>query len=113
MIYNAQDVQTGNATAQSSVINTVEGNGSVSTHIEVEANGEKKVLDTNAPGTYKISVRFDNNVNATKTSTIVNSKSPIATSTPTIIQRDKSSNLSLISSFIKRIELFLQGFKIL
>jgi|SRR3990167_2017946 len=51
----AESITTGDATAKSSVTNTVQG-GNVETHIEVEANGEKKVLDTTEPGTHKLEV---------------------------------------------------------
>jgi len=67
MIYYAQNIQTGNARAQSAVVNTVEGDSSVVTHIEVEANGEKKTLDANSPGTYSLSVESNDNNNKTIT----------------------------------------------
>ena len=112
MIYYAQNIQIGNANAQSSVINTVEGNGNVSTHIEVEANGDKKVLDTNSSGTYSLSVQSNNGAVST-VSVIATSESPIATATPKVLQKNISPIQSLISSFINRIQVILQHFKIL
>ncbi len=58
--YYAQ-IQTGGANAQSSVQTDIQGSGNVSTHIEVQANGQTKTLDANSPGTYRLSVSSDAN----------------------------------------------------
>lgn len=53
-------IKTGDSTAEVHVVNSVEGtstNNSTSnihTHIEVETNGEKKVLDEDGPGNYSV-----------------------------------------------------------
>lgn len=60
----AQDITTGNASAKSEIRTEVQGDShspgsgqaNVYTKIEVEANGEKKVLESNEPGTHKLEV---------------------------------------------------------
>jgi hypothetical protein len=118
MNYYAQNVQTGNTTAQSSVISTVEGSGSVSTHIEVEANGDKKVLDVNSPGTYSLSVQSNGNQATTPppTTTVTPDQHIILDSTePTthsaVInknQKNKTMATDIFSSFVIRIEDFFK-----
>lgn len=49
-------ITTGNSFSKSSVINEVSGEGDVYTKIEVEANGEKKILESKDPGTYTVEV---------------------------------------------------------
>jgi hypothetical protein len=78
-------IQTGNASAQTSVQTNVEGSSNVSTHIEVQANGEKKVLDTNSPGTYSLSVQSNDDNSQTIT--------PTPTPTPTITLSPKTSDI--------------------
>lgn len=58
-----ESITTGNASAKSTVTNEVQGGSNVYTKIEVEANGEKKVLETTEPGTHEVKV--ENNSNAT------------------------------------------------
>lgn len=47
---------TGDSYSKSTVTNQVEG-GNVYTRIEVEANGEKKILESNKSGTHQVEVR--------------------------------------------------------
>jgi hypothetical protein len=56
-----QTIQTGNASANSTVINNVSG-GSVYTKIEVTANGEKKTLETTEQGTHSLEINSNKNI---------------------------------------------------
>jgi hypothetical protein len=109
-------VQTGNANAGSSVQTDIQGNGSVSTHIEVQANGEKKTLDANSPGTYSLSVQSNDNGNPTTTPTptiiIEPSSSPkSATATPTIIVKSSQKQAPDNSpSFFVNLAKYLESF---
>jgi hypothetical protein len=58
---NAESIKTGTAKAESKVETHAQG-GSVTTHIEVEANGEKKVLDSNEEGKNELEVESDSSV---------------------------------------------------
>lgn len=60
----AQDIVTGDASAKSTVTNEVSGNANVYTKIEVEANGEKKVLETTEPGEHRLEVSSNSNASA-------------------------------------------------
>lgn len=80
--YYAQ-IQTGSANAQSSVETNIQGSGNVSTHIEVSANGEKKTLDANSPGTYSLSVQSSNNNNSNNETITPTVPTPHLSSTPT------------------------------
>ena len=87
MFYYAQNAQTGNATTQSIVETNIQGDGSVSTHIEVEANGEKKVLNANSAGNYKLDIESNNNsatVSASSSTSSTFSKKPNANEKPKI-----------------------------
>lgn len=112
-VYYAQNIQTGNASAQSTVVNNVQGNGSVSTHIEVEANGEKKVLDSNSPGTYRLQVQ-SNSSDQTTTKTPTVSPSPTRLSlntkdkTSTAVEKQKNHNSSFFSSFTEHLRNFFK-----
>lgn len=106
----AQAIQTGNSSAQSSVQTNIQGNGSVSTHIEVSANGEKKVLDSNSPGTYKLEVQSNNNNNSDQNITPIISLFPIPTATPTstlIPKKTEAHKSSFLSDIEKNIQKFL------
>jgi hypothetical protein len=114
----AQNIQTGNASAQSTVQTDVQGSGSVSTHIEINANGVKKVLDSNSPGTYKLEVQSNgnsssenNNDNQTITPTVSLSPTPTiaptATPTPPIIVKTRENHNS---SFLSNIAQDIQNF---
>ncbi len=59
----AEGITTGNASSYSKVETNIEGNGNVQTHIEVEANGEKKLLDRDKPGTYEVNINSDTKIN--------------------------------------------------
>jgi hypothetical protein len=112
VIYYAQNIQTGNASAQSSVVNNVEGNGSVTTHIETTANGQTNVIDANGNG--QTDVENDNGIiTVSKSPQITIAQTQIFTSTPTatIAPKGKSKFPSLVSSFIKQLQAFLQHFK--
>lgn len=109
----AQVIQTGNSNAQSSVQTSIEGNGSISTHIEVNANGERKVLDSNSPGTYSLQVGTSNNSNTnnneTISPTISLSPTQAASPTPTIIERKPEiHNQSFLSNFKNIMQNFLK-----
>jgi len=109
--YFAQNIQTGNANAESSVQTNIQGGGSVSTHIEVSANGEKKVLNSNSPGTYTLNVSSSNNNTGSQTITPIISSSPIASPSPKVEQKNiihKKSLLSNIENVIQNlINIFL------
>lgn len=53
-------IATGNSYSKSTVINEVGGEGNVHTRIEVEANGEKKVLESTGAGRYELEVKSTN-----------------------------------------------------
>ena len=109
----AQGITTGNASSYSKVETNIEGNGNVQTYIEVEANGEKKVLDADKPGNYKLNINSDTKIND-------NSPTPTKTSSASGVlvddQGDEKENnngidkrsliqivIENISNFIKRI----------
>jgi predicted RNA-binding protein with RPS1 domain len=97
-------LQTGNASAQSSVQTDIQGSGNVSTHIEVEANGQKKVLDANSPGTYNLSIQSNNNGDAKPTvSSIASRESELK---PKIAKKSEIKPIFL-SIFVKDIEDFI------
>jgi hypothetical protein len=50
----ADDVQQGAASSQTTVQNTIQGPGSVSSHTESTVNGQTQTLDVNTPGTYTL-----------------------------------------------------------
>lgn len=52
-------ISTGNAYSESTVINEIEGDGKVYTRIEVEANGERKILEATGAGRYELEVKKD------------------------------------------------------
>lgn len=106
----ADDVQPGNASAQSTVINNVQGSGSVQTHIETSANGQTNVIDTQGNG--QVNVENNNgNVSVTKTPgvTIVQTQTVTSTPAPTAAPKVEhklsfvANLMQDISSFISRI----------
>jgi len=110
MVYYAQNIQTGNSHAQSSVISNVQ-DGNVITHIETTANGQTNVIDANGNG--QISVNNDNGkVSITKTPqvTIVQTQTLSSTPTPTIILKNKSSIKTLSATLLKEIQNFFKQF---
>lgn len=97
----SENIQTGNASAQSSVETKIQGSGSVTTHIEVTANGEKKILDASKPGSYSVSVESNSNSNEV-------SPSSTPSATPTIDNNNNSEKSSFISTLVKNIRNFFK-----
>ena len=100
----AETITTGNASAQSSVRNEVNG-GDVYTKIEVEANGEKKVLETNEPGTHSLEVKSDANSNAEASLSVSTEE---ATEEAKIKKETESSEGNIVQKIFKSISSFLQ-----
>jgi hypothetical protein len=117
----AQDVQTGNASAQSTVTNTVNGSG-CSTHMEIIVNGERRVLDSTDCGTHTLS----NTANATEeevspkpsiikpvlkspTVSILPSSTSSATPQAALLEKKEIHESSFISNFVKKIQEFFKG----
>jgi len=67
---NAESITTGDATAKSEIRTEVQGEADVYTKTEVEANGEKKTLETNEPGTHSLEVKSDSNSNTEASSSV-------------------------------------------
>lgn len=86
---NAQNITTGNASAQSTVETKIEGTGNFKTRIEIQANDKKEVLEASNPGTYKLEVKSDES-----TSTQVSTPNPV-------LKEEKPDN------FAKRIQIFV------
>jgi hypothetical protein len=84
----AQSIQTGNASANSTIINNVSGTGSVYTKIEVEANGEKKTLETTEQGAHSLEVNSNKN----------NIKASSSAEVKQIIKTQKTRSISLIDN---------------
>src|SRR3989338_2339256 len=99
----AETITTGNASAQSSVRNEVNG-GDVYTKIEVEANGEKKVLETNEPGTHSLEVKSDANSNTEASSSV----STEASTDEAEFKETKSAAGNIVQKIFKSISSFLQ-----
>lgn len=115
----AQNIQTGNSSATSTVETNIQGNGNVKTHIETSANGVTKTLDATGSGIYKVEVRSNGNNAPQNSNNPVFSPSsfraPTASATPTvkpdiknkIQEKSFAANISkfveIISSFFKRI----------
>ena len=100
----AETITTGNASAQSSVRNEVNG-GDVYTKIELEANGEKKVLETNEPGTHSLEVKSDANSNTEASSSVSTEES---TEEAKIKKETKSSAGNIVQKIFKSISNFFQ-----
>jgi hypothetical protein len=108
VIYYAQNIQTGNASAKSSVVNEVEGSGNVTTHIETTANGQTNIIDANGNG--GITVSNDNGkVSVTKTPqvTIVQTQTLNSTPTPTMTPVKTVHKTSFFSNFIEKVSNFI------
>lgn len=110
----AENITTGNASAKSTVDTTVDG-GSVTTHIEVEANGEKKVFDSDKPGSFKVEVKSNGSSSSTQTSTgSAPSANPSASATAKVEKKIEEINRKndLIGAFVKTlIKNILDSFK--
>lgn len=106
----AQEIQTGNASAKSSVETNIEGNGNVETHIEIQANGEKKVIDSNKPGKIEVTLGSKNNSIETEkdSSPAANIKKEIKNINNQKITSDKL--LNDIANFFKKIFKFFDLF---
>ena len=100
----AETITTGNASAQSSVRNEVNG-GDVYTKIELEANGEKKVLETNEPGTHSLEVKSDANSNAEASLSVSTEE---ATEEAKIKKETESSEGNIVQKIFKSISNFFQ-----
>jgi len=100
----AETITTGNANAQSSVRNEVNG-GDVYTKIEVEANGEKKVLETNEQGTHSLEVKSGANSNTEASSSVSTEES---TEEAKIKKETKSSAGNIVQKIFKSISNFFQ-----
>lgn len=100
-----QSIQTGNASAKSTVETDVQGSGNVHTVIQVEANGEKKTLDTTEPGTHTLEV----NSNENETNKIIEDGKIKATPSATITPKVKN----MISNRVSKTNSgsFLNGLK--
>jgi|SRR3989344_1758893 len=99
----AESVSTGNATAKSRVETKIESSGSVTTRIEVGANGEKKVLDANEPGSYSVGVESKSDLNEVSPSSAPSGK-------PNIGNNNGSQKTFFISAFAKNIRNFFKNF---
>lgn len=105
----AQEIQTGNQSAETKITNNVNG-GSVTTHIETTVNGQTTTVDSNEPG--KIEVINNNGEVKINKSTLEKpsmSSSNIASSSPRIVPRKTefkniiSGFFEIISNFFKRV----------
>jgi hypothetical protein len=102
-------IQTGNANAQSSVETNIQGSGNVSTHIEVEANGEKKTLDANSPGTYTLGVQSNTNSTQNPTPVPKGLANPnAATATPNMTKESEIHKPSFFSNVMVSLQNFLK-----
>lgn len=106
----ADTIITGNASAKSTVNTTIEGGGSVTTHIDVEANGKKKTLDSNQPGSYNVEVKSNGSSSSVQTSTdSSHSANPTASATAKFkekieqIKKKQESVATLVEDIIKNI----------
>lgn len=104
----ADEMQTGNATTKSTVINNVQGNGSVTTHIENTVNGQTTTVDSNQPG--KIVVENNNGtVVITKTPEQLLSVSPTpkTNASPTMAPKKIKHKVPFISNLFENLSNFL------
>jgi len=103
----ADNIQTRNASAQSTVENNVQGNGNVTTHIETSANGQTNVIDTQGNG--QINVTNNNgNVTITKTPQVTIVQTLNSTPTPKIIYKHQPKTPSLVSGLFENLTNFLK-----
>ena len=102
----AQSIQTGNSNVNVDVETNIQGNGNVKTHIETNANGVRKVLDANSPGTYRVDLKSDEGNSSS-------SASPTLSGVPTVVKIENNKQnsptvLDFINNFRKHIEDFLK-----
>ena len=100
-----QSIQTGNASAKSTVETNVQGSGSVHTVIQVEANGEKKTQDTTEPGTHTLEINSNTNEVDTSPSATVTPKVKNKVNSKTV----KPANNSWFNNFKNRVLNFLKN----
>ncbi len=105
---SAQNIQTGNSNASSTVETNVEGSGNVQTHIEVNANGEKKVLDTTGPGTYKVEVNSNSNYKTSSSETSTSSAKTSSVSAKLSVQN--KSQPPAVVDIIKNFRIYVEDF---
>lgn len=98
----AATITTGNAYSKSTVVNKVEGQ-EVYTRIEVEANGEKKILESNQSGKHEVEVKSSgsSSAQATVKSTIIATSSSENTSINTKIRSLLGSIVKMISKIFR------------
>jgi hypothetical protein len=105
-------INTGNTAAQSTVQTDIQGSGNVSTHIEVQANGEKKTLDANSPGTYSLSVKANNNGEQEMTPNLTPRPTGISretTATPTAIIQNEQKSEAIMPSLFSRFAIYIEN----
>ena len=105
---SAQNIQTGNSNDSSTVETNIEGSGNVQTHIEVNANGDKKVLDTTGPGKYKVEVNSNNNYKTSVPEVSTPSASTSSVSAKNTAQEE--NHPSTIANVIKNFRIYIQDF---
>ncbi|HVZ67385.1 MAG TPA: hypothetical protein VG917_03915 [Patescibacteria group bacterium] len=108
----AQDIVTGDSSVSTTNTNTI-NNGEVHSHIEVNVNGEEKVIDSDKPGTTSVNISNSGGQTTVKTEMSAGSKSdskedatPSASPTPHKIYK-KIVNNNPLSIFFKSISGFL------
>jgi hypothetical protein len=101
VVYYAQNIQTGNANAQSTVETNVSGNGDINTHIETTVNGQTNVIDSKNRGIIKVE---DNNGNIKiyQNSKIISPTTSIATIASSI-KLPKQNNKNVLNNYLLRI----------
>lgn len=99
----ATTITTGDSYAKSTVVNEVEG-GNLYTKIEVEANGEKKVLESSQSGTHTVEIQKEGSSQATVTTKIDSS-----TATTSTDSKVATSTGGIVSSILKNIFDFLKS----
>jgi len=104
----AQNITTGNQSAETKVINTV-NNGSVTSHVETSVNGQTTTVDSNQPGELDVkNVNGTVTISKTPNATITITENKNSTVTPTIIPKPIHKNFlsnifERISNFFRRI----------
>ena len=105
-------IQTGNSEANVNVETNIQGNGNAKTHIEVDVNGEKKVLNASGNGTYKVEVKSEDKNSKpsvlslptfSSSSSSQGSTKPLAIQKPSFAPNLISIIKTAVEDFIKRI----------
>jgi len=108
-IASAETITTGNASSKTTVTNEVNG-GDVYTKIEVEANGEKKILESKEEGTHSLSV--ESNDNGSEVSTEIETNidlSPTETESTPSAEQEKEKINNPIQKIFQAISDFVEG----